>query len=529
MTDTVPNTTPEAAIEHESLQQALLAERNEAAMHTVHQYAARYCEGVIPLGGKRIESIFHSDRNPFGLSVGSLDYPTVRIERDLVNRAAQEAGIPVEYGTTLGNEDTDKVMWEGEHDGFLSLRYADSTGLLRTRIAEKRQEESRPFEQLAEEVRAGSNRAVTEEQFALDDSTQDKVFNFMDIPNTWSDKPAKSRAYFLERLYALPVHIEKEEDIADGSQSMEGVYFDTEGNLVKILQEHSNEPGVYCGMYFPEGTRVDPTEAKFNLGIEIQPERAVLERSYNHDIVVEPFLETQTAKEMIEIATRTELAPSPVLNEILKAYPAYGDAYDSRYGNSYSELTREVAKIVGNPARRYTKLFVGDEAEIAQKIAEINVEDIASAPVRTLFQLLKESMNPQRNLFAADIPVHDGMVKIRDKSCKDAEAYFLGSIRDGQTTLHDVQGRKMLHKHSGGRTAINLDPVIYRGVTIPAGGLFQRHDDGKGGEEYAFIRMTSFAFEPDDARDAFTWQYLETQKNTGFTADAPSLAGLIRS
>lgn len=499
---------PESKIENVlPLHDQLVNERNDIMLEKAVRLAARVAEDVISDPAR----VITSDEWSGDIMFGNVDMASSRIQLDLINSAASKKGLAVLEGDSFSVGEGPRVIWDISDSGALSLRYSDPGGLMREQIREDRSEAIKPFERLALQLQEGALEARTDIEYALDLDQQDEVFCFMEI-NPRQTNPVKAKQVFIERLYGLPVHLTGEE--IDPQHSGEGVYFDEDGNLLKILRETDRNSGIYRGMYFEQGTKTDPSETTFQLGVEIDRERALLEKSHNGELSEISFLESNTGRSIIQEIDNSGLVITDSLRQILESISTPQGAYDSRYGNNYSELTREVAKMIGNSNRGIGRFFDDSDGDAEKKLSSINVDTIDNEPARLLYSLMQQSISPNRNTEASDIPVFNGRVHMKDSSCKDAEVYFSGSIGEGKFSVHDVGGKKMLHKHSGGATAINLEPIMYKGVEIPAGGLFQRHYDNESETtSYVFVRITSFAFEDDQARDAFTWQYAENTRN----------------
>lgn len=500
------------------LQQQLLRERSTKLLDSALEVAARVEQTAVPDITKYFS---YSNMSYSGIDFGAAGSSYVRYEKGMIDNAAQRVGISITEGDTL-DDATSEVVWEtqeNQNGPLLRMRFNDPEGALRKSSEEVRNELNKPFALMAEELRQGATEVISNQSFSLGESGQeDIVFSFMDRTSLSAKNPSFIRAKFVEGLYALPVHLPTE---AGGPmQSGEGVYFDEGGNLTKILREVPRNSGIYRGMYFEPNTKVDPTQANFRLGIEIDTERATMERSANADILAEPFLTTETGQALVQVIDNAGLGPSSKLANVLAEQHQGSSDYDKRYGGSYSELSREIAKFINNPVRNLESMFAGDEDQIRQSLESIDASSIDNEPTKVLVSMLQASINrTQADITRSDIPVFEGTISMRDKSCKDAEAYYLGSLdQSSKYSVSEVEGKSMLHKHFGGETSINLEPIVYKCVEIPAGGLFQRHEDEQGNISYAFVRMTSFAFSEHDAKDAFTWQYTETMKNHGGNA-----------
>lgn len=485
------------------LSETLKHEREDWIMQKTLSSAIRQIEKVLP----NPTTVISSEEWRGDIMFGNIDSPSSRIQLNMVNEAAGQTGLSVLEGDNFTIGKGPRVIWEKSSSGSLALRYSDPGGRMRDRIIKNRQKASEAFTKIANELKNGVLDSRTDEMYELGSEQQDVVFCFMGIyPRQING--VKAEYEFVDKLYELPIHLEG--DGINPTRSGEGVYFDKDGNLLKILREVDRNSGVYHGMYFKDGTRVDPTEASFHLGVEVDKDRVLLEKSHNGEICTHTFLDTDTASSLVHIFERYDLEMTDKLREIFEGKSRPGGSYDSRYGNNYSELTRELAKLIGKPERGAGSFFENTSDEAFDILRTISLDELQNEPARIFISLLKQGLDPTRVVMESDIPVFDGDIHVKDSGCKDAEFYFNESVREGAYTVHTIGGLKMLHKHMGGNTAINLGPIVYKGVEIPAGGLFQRHVDSETKEtSYALIRITSFAFEDSEAADAFTWQWQE--------------------
>lgn len=483
----------------DGLRLQLLAERRDRVLAQKLDFAARSTtEGVVP----DMTTILELSESYTGVDCGYQPSAFSRVERKMLDEAAHKANIPVHAGDSLAVGTTEPVIvWQDFENGRQTIRYRDGSGTFRNALAEVVDEVARPFKRIGKRVQL-DQAVLSEEAYDLSDEKVDTVMLFM-LSNPKTKMLAKDRAVFTESLYRLPVHLP--EDRNDPRVSAAGVYFDEDGNLVKILQEVGRTTGVYHGMYFEPGTHVDPTETSFKLGVEIGVDRALLEPDSTNSFLVDPFLEQLTGKALTRSIESLQLTPSSRLVNILEAQDgSYG--YDDLYGNSYSELTREVAKFINDPSRPVSELFQDEDA--ASKLKTMDLATIEDLATRVFFELLQKALKREEGQnFESEVPVFEGKIHMRQSACRDAEYYFCADVDEGGYDVVDVQGKPMLHKYSGGKTAINLEPLIYKGVEIPAGGLFQRHRDEEGKTSYAFVRMTTYALDEQSAASAYTWQH----------------------
>jgi hypothetical protein len=483
--------------------ESLRQERDEWVMQKTLSSAARQIEEVLP----NPSTVITSEEWRSDIMFGNIESPSSRIQQSMINEAANQAGLNVLIGDNFSVGEGPRVIWEKSDSGSLALRYSDPGGLMRDQLINNRDKASEPFSHMAEDLRSGILDSRIDDEYALGSERQDEIFCFMGIyPRQINSVKAKYE--FIDRLYDMPVHLAGDEK--NPTISGEGVYFDENGNLLKILRELDRNSGVYHGMYFEEGTKVDPTETVFQLGVEVDTERVLLEKSHNGEISSQTFLKTDSGTTLVQEIEKSDLVMTDKLKEIFEGKSRSGGSYDSRYGNNYSEITRELAKLIGKPEKGASALFENDSEETFNALQAMHIDEIQNEPAKIFFSLLKQSLDPTRNIADSDVPVFNGEIQIKDSGCKDAELYFTDSVSMLQYSFHEIGNVPMLHKHSGGKTAINLKPIMYKGVEIPAGGLFQRHIDGNTKEtSYAFIRITSFAFNDQQAADAYTWQYEE--------------------
>lgn len=495
------------------LQASLEVRQQTEALESARKAALKTIEEAQVNVSRLLETDAASDHaQRFMVMIGDETSPDVRQSISVIQAAAEQTRTPV-----LGDSQQEKqafdldepaVQWGGWHNSR-EVRFSDPSGALRAKATEIQTEKNAPLQELADTIEAGENTAITTRQFSLADrESQDMVFSFMHSEprgQTAISRGVHFMDNFVNGRRKLPVRFMEEG--WPTAESGSGIYLNPDGSLAKIVTEAPKHPGVYHGMYFEEGT-TDPTSASFHLGVEIDQARATREFGYNGN-TAEPFIQSKTATEIISTITEKELKPTERLQALLAGSSGF---VDRRYGNSYSEIGREIAKYVNDPSRDITRLFDGDAATIRQALAEIDTTALAAEPAQAVLSLLAESVNRAPDATAdSTIPVYEGRIEMRDMSCKDVESAYRDDATYHRLALAKVGNTVMAIRTKGSQqSAINLSPVRYKGVELPAGSLFQVHQD-----QFIFVRPTAMQFNETAGKDAFTWQYHENNNHDG--------------
>lgn len=517
------------------LRQQVLAVRSEQIQEQLGRNLAVACYGFMPSASNTIRDAAAGSVNAMGRS----GHTGSRLQHQIINVAANELGVHISNDDSALDKTSgiSQLKWSVNPDNGLGvdLRYfeAEGTPSLAEAVRKLEDDISEPFIGLYEELQRGSKAARTKEFFDLEVNA-DLVATFMGMGNMFAAKGVAG-SMLINTLYdSLPVRYPY--DYLKAVESGAGIYLDQDGNVQKILKE-IGQTGVYRGIYFEEGASGDPTSAPFNLGVEYSEERARLDYSiHDAESTTEPFLDTKTGSEFMLALDASGLRPNKKLVDLLAGVENSAEKVgNKRYGNSYSDLSREVAKYVNNPQRPLSRLFEGDEESARQLLLAIDPTTIESGPASLMIIMLQDAVARSGDTqdLESSIPVHEGQISMTLDSCKDAEVKFVdimssngfGSHRENLGVVPIGPEVTMLHKvNNGGATAINATPIMYKGIFLPTGSLFQRHKNEQTGEiEYAFVRVTSFTFDAQDARDAFTWQYLISGRRESSRASSETL------
>lgn len=283
-----------------------------------------------------------------------------------------------------------------------------------------------------------------------------------------------------------------------------------------------------------------------------------LERANQSGDTSLPFLETECAKKLSDTLDRTGLMFHPELQRMMMDT----DHDSNRYGSIYTQLSREIAKWVNNPDRvRLSNLFVpfdpefigpklvAREGETAlrhyrEKYAE-SADDVEAhvramyagadkimddIPASTLFGMVDDVLARGLGQADTDLPVTDEIVHITYGACFDVTSYYVGAAaaapqHKGLKSI-EADGVKMLEKEHGIHTFLTQEPVVFNGVRLPKGALFQRSSDNK----WAFLRLTPFAF--DEAKDQMVFgseisKTLRNERSGLMRMGGISMSGLV--
>ena len=168
---------------------------------------------------------------------------------------------------------------------------------------------------------------------------------------------------------------------------------------------------------------------------------------------------------------------------------------DSRYGNAYAWMSREIIKMA---ADRTGHLVADDEH---RAVPQPTGEPAADVLVALLNQIATRGTDR-----TSDLPMPTEAVRLREGGCKDVEAYFAQAYMMsaqpaiGETAIAD---KRFISKTHGAHTFLAVNAVRYCGVEFPPGTVWGRFGDG-----YAPLRLTGFCFDRDTAATVFGAEYM---------------------
>ncbi|MBC7708320.1 hypothetical protein H7Y63_03785 [Polaromonas sp.] len=361
---------------------------------------------------------------------------------------------------------------------------------------------------LAEQIQAGSTVAYSEQTFTMREDADD-ILSYLGISRVEhaisqdaSDSRglAAGKAKAIEKLYGLPIHYASETQGDGEYRAKEGIHFDEQGHITEVLIG-TYKPGVYVAMQPQETQAGDIDELPFRLGIKLDVKEMYIELDYNgrkHE-TAKPFLETAAASELLSVFDSVDLS----LNSRLQDSFAEVGHIEKRYGHGYSELTREVAKLVNDRNRGYDKMFA-DSQSITEQIS--NLPNTNNPAAQIVINMLRESVTRPGDPELTELPVSHARVEIKDGGCKDAEVY----IAAGDDIAYAEDGSPLLLKSTYKRpSVITLKETVFNGVRLPAGALLAVEDEG-----YVFMRLTAFSFDAVEASEVFGAQDAENRSTT---------------
>jgi hypothetical protein len=335
----------------------------------------------------------------------------------------------------------------------------------------------------------------------------DDIISFLNMSNVAGEhvssvnhtqSPVVQRAAVVEALYALPAHHGNETAVHGVSPERQGVYFDANGRIVKVLVP-SAMPGVYLGLKPAQaGMPGDIEESAFHIGIEIDPLEVNAERGSQGHEGVTSFVETATAAQLAATFEAVGLQLSPRAQGIIAE-----TTIERRFGHGYAHLTREIAKLVNDQRRDIAYLFNNADGRALEKLRLLeSVEDPAAQIVIDLLKGVANRGAPSEGV--PSLRITSNRIEMRDGSCKDIEYY----IADG----HPARSDQLLFWQSSykRRTVMTLAKTHLNGVILPAGTLLAVEDDG-----YAMMRVTSYAFNDQEALRTFGVQEIENRQTFG--------------
>ncbi len=228
----------------------------------------------------------------------------------------------------------------------------------------------------------------------------------------------------------------------------------------------------------------------------------------------EAFIDTSTGLGLIESMERSALKFSPDFEKFLKGENA--GIFDDRYGGPFTEISRSIARgMYGEGLGSMNQIFAPTESDLDFDfamdafLADDATKDEALKTIQGMMRQLKDN-NGQ-----SDVEPTKDDVRLRDGACFDVASYYGGAINyPGGLQVDEVGGKTFLAKTHGSRTHMNMEPVWYKGVQIPTGGLFKKGSDGG----MAFLRLTPFALSSREAMvDAFGTEIIKAEENTGMS------------
>jgi hypothetical protein len=280
---------------------------------------------------------------------------------------------------------------------------------------------------------------------------------------------------------------------------------------------------------------IDKETGYFRIKVDADPDAFYEETASTSEAKSIPFVETDCARDLIDVLDQADLMFHPKFTAMI----LLTDSADTRYGGVYTEISRELAKMVNRPDRaKVSSIFVPKnegfapsklvessyydatfikheydeyeskvreegvdiEQESRVKLSGVNFDNTGDA-ASTILNLLNQVANREvSGTLNSGLPVSDQDISMRDGSCFDVFNYYLGAVsdtrpnREGLTRVN-VDGVEMLEKTFGKHTFLATMPFKFNGINLPKGSLMAR--DGEG--NWVFTRVTPFTFDkPED-------------------------------
>jgi len=259
--------------------------------------------------------------------------------------------------------------------------------------------------------------------------------------------------------------------VAEGKEPYLGIAFDKNDPTDQVVMDTLDSIRVGLVGYEEDRDNPDILHAKINQ----------IDRFGEGDM----YIDTDSGRQFVDAIEKAGLVLKPgVIKEL-----AFENEH--RYGNGYAWLTRELAKSINAPDRGIPIFESSEGVEDLERTGD-RAADVA---IDVIQQLATRDSN------VSDIPVTRYNVAMKMGSCKDAEEYYSQSlfIKSMQRTI-DVSGRKFWHKGHGVGTYINLEPVMFNGIELPPGFLFNKSPDD---DKFYVQRATGFCFEEAEAKEVF--------------------------
>lgn len=276
---------------------------------------------------------------------------------------------------------------------------------------------------------------------------------------------------------------------------------------------------------------IDKETGYLQIKVDADPDTFYLEEASTSETKSIPFVETDCARELVDTLDQADLMFHPKFTTMM----LLTDGLDTRYGGVYTEISRELAKMVNRPERaKVSSIFVPknenfapsklvesnhydatmikyEYEEYTSKLREEDVDieqisrdrfkglnfDNTGDAASTIFNLLKQVVDREvSGLFNSDLPVTDKDISMRDGSCFDVFNYYLQAVSDKRPqgkglSRVNIEGVEMLEKTFGKHTFLTTMPFKLNGIELPKGSLMARDTEGK----WAFTRLTPFTFD----------------------------------
>jgi hypothetical protein len=168
---------------------------------------------------------------------------------------------------------------------------------------------------------------------------------------------------------------------------------------------------------------------------------------------------------------------------------------DSRYGNAYAWMSREIIKMAADQ----TGHLMADDEHRAE--LQPTGEPAADILIALLNQIATRGTDR-----TSDLPIPTEAVRLREGGCKDVEAYFAQAyMMRTQPAIGEtaIANKRFISKTHGAHTFLAADAVRYCGVEFPPGTVWGQFGDG-----YAPLRLTGFCFDRDTAGTVFGAEYM---------------------
>jgi hypothetical protein len=389
--------------------------------------------------------------------------------------------------------------------GF-SLAFLNIEGLEEKKESLLQELKNTPFWQLFEEA--------SKSHFPGDKtSTETKSFSFGD--DLLANTVLFSRLNILEGGFR-PSACQSQESLEELAKEsllntcLKHLSVDDLGNLKSI--NFSLDEGITLSLLpTDEGiTEDDLLVTNWKVQISSQIERQMMEvANQNSQSRCEAFIQRPTGQILLEALKHANLKFSPDFEKFLTMDKTSN--FNDRYGGPYTHISRLLAKILwSRKLERITDLFVNQKngqpsSEELSLLIDYPNTDLGFS---TLQDILRQLLDRDINDNNSDISVLPTKIDVSDGACFDVSTYYCQALNYGQLYLKLINGKAFLLKTHGARTLINLQPILFNGISLPKGSLFTMTDEN----EFAFLRLTPFMFDNrEDMISAFGTEVIKAE------------------
>lgn len=178
---------------------------------------------------------------------------------------------------------------------------------------------------------------------------------------------------------------------------------------------------------------------------------------------------------------------------------------DRLYGNFPMQYSRLISEFIGSPGTFDMYADVSSlQLDVLEPKRQIPVMGNAFTDQHSalLEDIIKRSIKrpPFKSSVKTLEPRHGDKLHIGIGSCRDSEGYFNTARQEDELYYTELYDTPFITKNVHDQTLISLEEVVYKGITLPKGWLFNLHDTKKA---LIALRASAYSYPPAIAEDAF--------------------------